>query len=83
MQVAEAAVELYGRLGQLEAIAAPSMLSDLRVGRLMAAAAARGALENVAINLESIADAGYVSVMQARAAALEARLASSPVTAGG
>jgi len=81
MQVAETAVGLYDRLGQLEAIAAASMLSDLRVGRLMAAAAARGALENVAINLESITDAGYASAMQARAAALEARLALSPVTA--
>jgi glutamate formiminotransferase len=82
LEVAEASVELHERLGQLEAIAAASMLSDLRVGRLMAAAAARGALENVAINLESISDAGYVTAMQKRAAALEARLASSPVTAG-
>jgi len=82
LQVAEAAAELYDHLGQLEANVAASMLSDLRVGRLMAAAAARGALENVAINLESITDAGYVSAMQARAAALETRLASSPVTAG-
>ncbi len=79
---AEAAVEIYERLGQLEAISAASMLSDLRVGRLMAAAAARGALENVAINLEAITDAAYAATMQTRAAALEARLASSPVTAG-
>ena len=83
LQVAEAAVELFERLGQLETISAASMLSDLRVGRLMASAAARGALENVGINLESITDASYVAAMQARAAALEARLASSPVTAGG
>ncbi len=82
MHVAAAAVELYERLGQLESIAAASMLSDLRVGRLMAAAAARGALENVAINLESITDASYVTAIQTRAAALEARLTSSPVTAG-
>ncbi len=82
LQVAEAAVELYERLGQLETVSAASMRSDLRVGRLMAAAAARGALENVAINLESITDVGYVAAMQARAAALEARLASSPVIAG-
>ncbi len=82
LKVAEAAVELYERLGQLETVSAASMLSDLRVGRLMAAAAARGALENVAINLESITDAGYAEAMRARAAALEARLASSPVTAG-
>jgi glutamate formiminotransferase / formiminotetrahydrofolate cyclodeaminase len=82
MQVAEAAVDLYERLGQLEAIAAASMLSDLRVGRLMASAAARGALENVTINLASISDPSYVAAIQARATALETRLASSPVTAG-
>lgn len=83
LQVAEAAVALYENLGQLESISAASMRSDLRVGRLMAAAAARGALENIAINLESITDAAYRSTMQARAAALEARLASSAVVAGG
>ena len=82
LYVAETAVELYERLGQLEPISAASMLSDLRVGRLMAAAAARGALENVTINLESISDAAYVAAMQKRATALEARLASSPVHAG-
>src|SRR3989442_1995733 len=82
LYVAETAVELYERLGQLEPISAASMLSDLRVGRLMAAAAARGALENVAINLESISDAAYVAAMQKRATALEARLAPSPVHAG-
>jgi len=82
LRVAETAVELYERLGQLEPISAASMLSDLRVGRLMAAAAARGALENVAINLESISNAAYVAAMRKRAAALEARLASSPVHAG-
>ncbi len=82
MQVAEAALNLYERLGQLESIAAASMSSDLRVARLMAAAAARGALENVAINLESIHDAGYVRTMQGRMAAVESRLPASPVPAG-
>jgi formiminotetrahydrofolate cyclodeaminase len=48
----------------------------------MAAAAARGALENVAINLASIHDSAYVSEMKSRAAAVEARLAAIPVTAG-
>ena len=48
LQVAEAAVELYERLGQLEAIP----------------------------------DAKYVAATQKRAAALEAQLAASPVTAG-
>lgn len=83
LQVAEAAAEIYDRLGQLEGIASASMLSDLRVGRLMAAAAVRGALENVAINLESVTDARYVAGMKEKAAGLEARVAGSPVGALG
>ncbi|MGH9814890.1 MAG: glutamate formimidoyltransferase [Candidatus Acidiferrales bacterium] len=74
LRVAQAAAEIFERLGQLEAISSPSMLSDLRVGRLMAAAGARGALENVAINLESITDAAFVKQMREHSAAVEARL---------
>jgi len=81
IEVAEAALAVYERLGQLEGISSASMISDLRVGRLMAAAAVRGALENVAINLDSLADAEYVAAMKSRAAAVEARVADSPVAA--
>ena len=82
MRVAEAAGELLERLGQLEPMVSPSMMSDLRVGRLMAGAAARGALENVAINLESITDAAYVQGMRGRTAAIERRLDGAKVAAG-
>ncbi len=82
LRVAQAAAEIYERLGQLEAVSSPSMLSDLRVGRLMAAAGARGALENVAINLESITDAGFVARMREQAAAVEARLSQVAKVAG-
>jgi len=82
LQVAEWAVSVYERLGQLETMAAASMMSDLKVGRLMAAAGARGALENVAINLEAITEVGYVGRMRERMAQLEARLSGSPVAAG-
>ena len=82
LRVAEAAAGLLDRLGQLEAMISPSMMSDLRVGRLMAAAAVRGALENVAINLESIADAAYVQTMRSRIAAMEERLTAAQVAAG-
>lgn len=81
LEVAEAAVAVYERLGQLEGISSPSMISDLRVGKLMAAAGARGALENVAINLEGITDAGFVAELKAKAGALEQRLAGSAVAA--
>ena len=82
MQVAETAVALYERLGQLEKIAAVSMRSDLRVARLMAAAGAKGALENVAINLESLTDTAYVQAMRVRSKALAARLADAQRAAG-
>jgi glutamate formiminotransferase/formiminotetrahydrofolate cyclodeaminase len=79
METALAAVEILEKLVQLETIAAPSMLSDLHVARLMAVAAARGALENVAINLASSSDSAYVLEMKSRAAAVEGRLAASPM----
>jgi formiminotetrahydrofolate cyclodeaminase len=58
------------------------MKSDIRVGRLMAAAAVHGALENVAINLESITDASFASRMRADAASLAARVSETAVSAG-
>jgi glutamate formiminotransferase len=81
LRVAQAAAEIFERLGQLEAVSSPSMLSDLRVGRLMAAAGARGALENVAINLESITDAAFTAQMRSEATAVEARLTQSAKSA--
>jgi formiminotetrahydrofolate cyclodeaminase len=56
------------------------MYSDIRVGRLMAAAAVRGALENVAINLDSITDGEFAARLRAESAALVARVAESPVS---
>lgn len=77
MSVARKAVEIYERLGQLEAISSASMLSDLRVARLMAAAGARGALANVAINLDSITDASFVASMRKQSSEIEGRLSAS------
>ena len=42
----------------------------------MAAAGARGALENVAINLESITDTAFASRLRSESAALAARVAA-------
>jgi formiminotetrahydrofolate cyclodeaminase len=72
---------LYELLGQLEAITPASMRSDLRVGRMMAAASAHGALANVEINLESLTDAEFVSAMRARWSAVQLSLAPRPAAA--
>ncbi|MGB0036019.1 MAG: glutamate formimidoyltransferase [Candidatus Acidiferrales bacterium] len=81
LEVARKAAEIFERLGQLEPISSPSMLSDIRVGRLIAAAAVRGAIENIAINLESITDAAFSNRMRAEATGLSARVAESQVAA--
>jgi glutamate formiminotransferase/formiminotetrahydrofolate cyclodeaminase len=78
LEVAEHTVALFERLGQLEAIAAASMKSDLQVARLMAGAGARGALANVEINLDGIKDTAYVSSMRKKMAALRERLGDTP-----
>jgi glutamate formiminotransferase len=81
MAVARKCLELFERLGQLETISSASMLSDLRVARLMASAGARGALANVAINLDSITDASFVVAMRRQSQDIESRLTGSTVRA--
>jgi glutamate formiminotransferase/formiminotetrahydrofolate cyclodeaminase len=76
LEVAARTVALYESLVQLEAIAAASMKSDLQVARLMASAGARGALANVEINLDGIADADYAQTTRDKIAALRKRLES-------
>jgi formiminotetrahydrofolate cyclodeaminase len=78
LEVAEHTVALFERLGQLDAIAAASMRSDLEVARYMAAAGARGALANVEINLDGITDSAYVALMRAKVASLRERLGNAP-----
>ncbi|MGC1418244.1 MAG: glutamate formimidoyltransferase [Candidatus Acidiferrum sp.] len=80
LQVAEQTVALFERLGQLEAIVAASMRSDLEVARGMAAAGSRGALANVEINLDALTDSAYVALMRKKAASLRERLANAPRT---
>src|ERR1700731_1953686 len=77
LQVAERAVALFERLGQLDTIVAASMRSDLQVARLMAEAGARGAVANVEINLEGLTDAGYVASTRVKIAALRERLGNA------
>jgi len=77
IKVAERAVALFERLGQLEAIAAASMKSDLKVARLMAEAGARGAIANVEINLDGIRDAAYVKAMRHAVTMLRDKLSAT------
>jgi formiminotetrahydrofolate cyclodeaminase len=77
LEVARRSAEVFEVLGRLEPISSPSMHSDVRVGRLMAAAGARGALENVAINLESITDQAFTTRLKSEAAAISARVAAA------
>jgi len=78
LKVAERAVALLERLGQLEAIAAASMKSDLKVARFMAEAGARGAIANVEINLEGIKDDGYVAAKRQALVLLREKLSTTP-----
>jgi glutamate formiminotransferase len=78
LEVAERAVAVFERLGQLEGIAAASMRSDLQVGRLMASAGARGALANVEINLDGITDAVYAAAVRTRVTELRKKLDETP-----
>jgi len=82
LEVARKAVDVFERLGQLESISSASMSSDLRVGRLMAAAAVRGALENVAINLESITDPSFADRLRTESASLLARVTEGEAVVG-
>jgi glutamate formiminotransferase / formiminotetrahydrofolate cyclodeaminase len=78
LQVADVTVALFEQLGQLQAIAAASMRSDLQVARFMAVAGARGSLANVETNLATLSDAAYVSQSKAKIAALRERLEKNP-----
>ncbi len=81
LHVAETSVALFERLRQLAPMSAASMRSDLQVARLMAAAGARGALENVEINLNGITEAAYVQAMRDKIRALREHLTDSPRSA--
>jgi len=82
MEIARRAAEVFEALGQLEPLAGTSMLSDVRVGRMMAATAVRGALENVNTNLASITDTAFAEAARSEALSLGAHVTESSVATG-
>ncbi len=82
LEAAIAAAEIYERLVQLEAMAAPSMLLDWLVVKQAAMSAARGALESAEALLPSLRDASTVARIKSGTAEIEAKLSGKPVTTG-
>jgi glutamate formiminotransferase/formiminotetrahydrofolate cyclodeaminase len=81
LEVAGRAVEVLETLRRLGPISSPAMRSDLVAAGWLARAAARGAMENVTINLESMDDKEYVEEMKRKLSALESRLKQAPAVA--
>lgn len=82
LEIARRSARIFEILGQLQEISSPSMLSDVHVGRLMASAAARAALENVEINLAGIEDQAFAERSRSDARSIVARVGGSPKSAG-
>jgi glutamate formiminotransferase len=82
LEAAFAAADIYERLVQLEAVAAPSILLDWLVLKPAAMAAARGALESAEALLPSLRDAGTIARIKTARAEIEAKLSGKPVPTG-
>ena len=74
LEVAEASAEVAKILAELPALTSPAMVSDLKVGSLMAVGAIRGAIENVRINLAELKDAAFLAEVRSKVQRLEANL---------
>jgi len=82
LEAASDAGEIYERLVQLEALAAPSIQVDWMVLKQAAMAAARGALECAEALLPSLRDAGTIARIKTTRAEIEAKLSGKPVPTG-
>jgi glutamate formiminotransferase len=71
LATAEKAREVAELVGSLRPITNPNMESDLTVAVALAEAAVKGALANVEINLGSLKDAGFSSVIRSKVARLQ------------
>lgn len=81
LDIARNAVEIFEKLRQLERLTSPSMFSDIYVGRLMAAAAVRGTLQIVTVNLEDVSDGAFAARTRAEADAITSRIAQAQASA--
>lgn len=77
-----AAGEIYERLVQLEAMAAPSISLDWMVLKHAAMSAARAAIDSAEALLPSLQDAGTVARIKSGTAEVEAKLSGKPVASG-
>jgi glutamate formiminotransferase len=66
LETAEKAREVAEIVGSLGPITNPNMSSDLTVASSLAQAAIRGALSNVEINLASLKDAGFTTLVRSK-----------------
>jgi glutamate formiminotransferase len=82
LEAASDAGEIYERLVQLEAMAAPSIQLDWIVLKQAAMAAARGALESAEALLPSLRDAGTIARIKTARTEIEAKLTGKPVPTG-
>ncbi|HEX4642037.1 MAG TPA: glutamate formimidoyltransferase, partial [Candidatus Acidoferrales bacterium] len=82
LAAAFAAGEIYERLVQLEAQAAPSILLDWIVLKQAAMSAARAAKDSAEALLPSLRDASTVARIKSGTAEVEAKLSGRPVTTG-
>ena len=80
LAAAFAAGEIYERLVQLEATAAPSMLLDWRALKQAAISTARAALESTDAILPSLRDASTVARINTGRAEIEAKLSGNTLT---
>jgi len=71
LDVAERAARTAAIIEAMEPITSPAMASDLVVARLMATSAMEGAIANVEINLDAIADDKFVKSIRKRVEDLE------------
>ena len=80
LNAAFAAGEIYERLVQLEATAAPSILLDWIILKQAAAGAARSAIDSSEALLPSLRDASTIARIKSGKAEIEAKLSGKPVT---